>query len=384
MISELDHHIQQTLLTTICSLLMVTTAAAQQGCASLNGHEKLLLRQLYYYSLFAEAAYSERTDSVPEWSCGAGTVAYNPPQGWNNGCSREGACGHFVRSHELEGLYERGDIASDLRKKGWRINVYEPRDGGPAHILCGWQPPDAVIFFTWVEQNPIGVDEASLLTRILVPVFRIYERIPEMLDEELEVKIFEKIDEFSDMDPPYGDDAIIAIQGTDRGRLKQILTNLKDLGSNGSCAFEFMAQVVDYYQSDRNRGRFAVTGHSLGGSVAQYVAQQCGGRTASNGFESYAFNAIGLRECDGPNPSNLHSFYIDGDILTDFGEIIGRDRGGRAIQYTPPPRRRGASTDEEVWWSDAGAVKMHLLSTAKRGICNCMDGIGSLTIREQQ
>lgn len=64
-----------------------------------------------------------------------------------------------------------------------------------------------------------------------------------------------------------------------------------------------MARVVEH--QIENEMRFAVTVHSLGGSVAQYVAQQNDGFNASSQFQSYAFNAIGLREDRGGNPSNL-------------------------------------------------------------------------------
>ena len=368
-----------------------TAASVQQihACSGISPVEESLLQKLYYYSLFAEAAYSETPVTVLDWNCQMDADPKGPPTGWENACSEERPCSQFVVPAMLEddkwGWHE---IAADLRSETWRVDVYEPEGGGPAHVVCDRQPPSEFhVFLAWADQTP-NVDDEGFLTRILVPVIHIYQSLADVVsrDEELEFRRFKKVKRLSDPHAPYGDDEIIAIQGTtDWLELRQPRASVNDLRDDpddpldGSCVFEFMARVVEH-QGDLGDGRFAVTGHSLGGSVAQYVAQQNSGTKGASRFESYAFSAIGLDEDRGADPINLDSFYIDGDALAEFAKYIQRMPGGRAIKFTPPRYNRAGPTDEQRWWSNAGPFTKHKLSTAQRGICNCMDRMGSLTI----
>ena len=373
---------------TVAAVLFMVTgvaAAAEHGCRDRNGYEDPLLRTLYYYSLLAEAAKTER---LPRWQCEAnqGTAngaprMYRADDGdtsWNNAAEQElPACGEgnrpCVRRLKVTELQEDdrwNAIADEFRGQDWHVGVYEPSDGGPEYVVCDSRPSDVMIFMTLSELQ-VPVDDGHLINRVLRPVIWIVEN--RLIDEALETVTLRKNNDLSDEEFP---EQVTAIRGTNPSRFSQWKASIQDaLGQ--SCVFSLMARVVGDFIQDRGWG-YAVTGHSLGGAVAQYIAQQLATpSTARGNFSSFAFNAIGIDVGAGANPSPdiLHSFFIEGDPVEALGRLtLGRAQGGRIVRYTPP---------ETDFWSGIAPLEnleRHELSSVQRALCDCMNGEGSLSV----
>ena len=131
---------------------------------------------------------------------------------------------------------------------------------------------------------------------------------------------------------------------------------------------------------------YALAGHSLGGSVAQYVAQQLAPATEENGdgtatrasFQTYASNAIGIDVSRGTNPERLHSSYIEGDPVVGHGARRSRTQGGHIVGDTPPPPTNILDEIESLW--ETATVEWHRLRGVQEGLCDCMKGRGDLSI----
>ena len=106
----------------VVALVMTTASIANADvnpCSDRDGHDDQLLRKLYFYSLFVEAADSGK---LPPWQCEARDArsTRKPPPGW--GTARDG---------------ERFDVRplskDDLKEYGWDEIAKSFRKSGPPH-----------------------------------------------------------------------------------------------------------------------------------------------------------------------------------------------------------------------------------------------------------
>ncbi len=329
---------QRSLLGALCGLLIATTAAAQDDC-----DDRLLLRQLYFYSLFSEAA---DTGQVPLWRCQLPDGSAAPPIPMANtqtgGRTTMPACESIFHSdpsciHRISTQYviERMNMLDDIvtpTGEEQHVGVYEAETNGPAYIACGTDPAQIKMFVT-LSHLLAQTEDDNFRQRILVPAIW---RIEPEIDEGLETVTLNRVYPSSNDNGPHDGfaDTITAIKGTDILSRPNWRASLNDL-SGGSCVFEVVARIVGDLAGEQY-SNYAVAGHSLGGSVAQYVAQSH--NTSPNGvnFEAYAFNAIGLDESRGVDPDTLNSFYIEGDPVVYIGASRDRIQGGRLSRFIMP------------------------------------------------
>ena len=357
--------------------MMVASAASadEYHCSDRNGHGDELLRELYTYALFAEAADSGK---LPSWQCEAPEAELiRKPQGW------DAAVPKFQRLTKAE-LKEYGwsEIANSFRDLGRNIGAYIPEDGGPVYVVCDDNPRNIKLFLTWSQ---IRANIEEFFFPIVVPVVLAIDFTEAAITQEgLRTVTFQLDGDLSEGEEGHYPGTVTAIPGTDFSKLRESKTSWNDL-DGGSCIFEFMAAFADRAWSGADE-LYVFSGHSLGGSVAQYVAQQLapeGGQANGDdtanmiNFQAYAFNAIGLDESRGANPQTLYSFYIEDDPVVDLGGDKGRIQGGHVLRYTPPPTTSNWSKLKNLW--EEATFKWHRLSAVQEGLCDCMKGRGNLS-----
>ena len=357
-----------------------TVGTAQ--CGSHEAHEHNQVRALYYYALLTEAA---DTGMLPRWACEVpGQVGLGAPAvyqtdaadtDWNSFAERpvpacaDGTplpCIRPLKGDELrEGMYQWTDIVGRFRGLGRHIGVYEPSDGGPAYIVCDSEERHA---FVLVELAAFGlsIDDGELRQWIVRPMVWVVETT--LIDEALETVTLQKNIELSDAEYP---ETVTAIRGTRLNRLSQWRATFNELRGR-SCVFDLMIEVAGEFMGERHSS-YAVTGHSLGGAVAQHVAQHYYSRSgASSEFRAFAFNALGIdAQADA---ETLQSFFIEGDPVSAAGRCISQVQAGRSVRYTPP---------NTAYWTCVAPPyggERHGLHSVQSALCDCMSGMGTLTV----
>ena len=97
-------------------------------------------------------------------------------------------------------------------------------------------------------------------------------------------------------------------------------------------ALAFMEKVQSDYG---NIAPITITGHSLGGALAQYVAYK-----SETKYETYTFNGFGIRKGEGiigteGDTSYIHNFHLGIDFVSGIGSIIGGQPGGEYLENAP-------------------------------------------------
>jgi len=137
-------------------------------------------------------------------------------------------------------------------------------------------------------------------------------------------------------------DVVVAYRGTEPEIKEDWKTNLEiafDIESKANSQFnqakDFFTKDIDeaiknnaeisgYYNPEdsvNNKINFTITGHSLGGGLAQIVG-------SANGEETYTFNAIGVKHLAdghgaGGNTDKVHNYVVRGDIIGQLYDHIG-------------------------------------------------------------
>ena len=166
----------------------------------------------------------------------------------------------------------------------------------------------------------------------------------------------------------------VAIKGTDFDNLAEVRTSINDV-RGGACALELAVSAVEYFSKKYDeRGsdifadgyfadRFFVTGHSLGGAVAQHVAR----RLAGWPITYFAFSSMGMTPEETDHQlADVFSYYVEGDPAHWFGTRVGRRQIGYAMQYSPK--------------GDPDAGTKHSLDYVRASICECMVGAGRICV----
>ena len=363
---------------------LVVASCSTVGAAECRNHEVYehnQVRALYYYALLTEAA---DTGMLPRWACEvSGQVGLSAPAvyqtdaantDWNSFAERpvpacaDGTplpCIRPLKGDELqEGMYQWTDIVARFRGLGRHIGVYEPSDGGPAYIVCDSEEWHA---FVLVELAAFGlsIDDGDLRQWIVRPMVWVVETTL-MIDEALETVTLQKNSELSDAEYP---ETVTAIRGTRPNRLSQWGATVNELRGK-SCVFDLMIEVAGGFMGE-GHSSYAVTGHSLGGAVAQHVAQHYSRSGASSEFRAFAFNALGIdAQADA---ETLQSFFIEGDPVPAAGGIFSRVQAGRSVRYRPPNTPYWTLVAPPGW-------KRHGLHSVQSALCDCMSGMGTLTV----
>ena len=162
-----------------------------------------------------------------------------------------------------------------------------------------------------------------------------------------------------------------------RGTQFNILHFLQQLRSsanevfNETCVFRVAALVARHLSISYKADLFVVTGHSLGGAVAQFIADDQANHPddyGANRFVGYSFNAVGLKKPQVTPIYSLYSFYIEGDPAQIGGGLSGHEQAGTAIMYIPAQ----------------GPNPLHTIRQVQRSLCKCKAGEGALDIVTRQ
>lgn len=358
-----------------------TVVAAQEACEDLQLHDRDALRGLYYYASLTEAADSGQ---LPRWTCkaldgrerGAPQIYANTGNtDWNSfaeaslpACN-DGAtpCLRQISAGDFEEHWH--SIVRDFQGNGRYVAVYEPTNGGPAYLTCDSEELDVNVFVELSELR-IPVDGEDLLGRIFRPVVWFVEDVSRAVDDlsrdEVETVTLRKTNYLGHTPLP---ETVTAIRGTRPNRIAQWLASARKLSPfHESCVFDVMVRIADHL-AGAEWPNYVVTGHSLGGAVTQYIAGSLGGNGNARDFRAFAFNSYGSdAQAD---PAILESFQVVGDPVGDIvGVAFFQVQAGRSIRLTPP-------NDPE--WRALGAT-LHLLSSVRKAICDCMNGKGKLTV----
>ena len=97
-------------------------------------------------------------------------------------------------------------------------------------------------------------------------------------------------------------------------------------------ALSFMKDVESEYN---DLAPITITGHSLGGALAQYVAYK-----SETKYETYTFNGFGIRKGEGiigtdDDTSHIHNFHSGIDFISGVGSVIGGFPGGEYLDDQP-------------------------------------------------
>ena len=369
---------------------MTTASIATAGiypCKNLDSHGDELLQKLYFYSLFVQAA---GIGEFPSWGCEVSDEQSSSTlqQQWE-----ENRHGEYFKVKHLsnDDLKEYGwyEIANSFREEGLHIGVYKQEGSDLINMVCEKRSRRIKLFLTWSKVQT-NINERGFFSKVITPFVRIIDFEERASPKEgLNAITYERDDNLSNGKEKQFPATITAIPGTDFTKLREVGTSFNDLREN-SCLFEFMAAIADKLLSKAEgpdnllsevKGPHAFAGHSLGGSVTQYVAQKLALASEMKtrfSFQAYAFNAIGLDESRGGNPSNLYSFYIKGDPVVYIGDEMGRFQGGNIVQYTPPVQKGFIGPIKESWHKII--FKWHRLPGVQEGLCLCMNQNGTLKI----
>ena len=376
--------------TLAAALLMVaSTALASElhSCGARNGHDDELLRKLYYYALLAESA---KDGELSPWRCKAGDGTTRAPRLNRSEDAQNDTTWSSVDPQSLPVCGDppciRRITTSDIRnddnqwrnivgyflRQGQHVRVYEPYVGGPAYFVCDDSISDVLIFIYLAElQAP--VDDGDLRPRIVRPLVWIVDNA--LIDEAVQTVTLQKNNDWS-VDGEYPE-TVTAIRGTDPSLLSQWSASSRDLSPfRKSCVFDLMTRVMGEVVA-KNAQKYAITGHSLGGAVAQHIAQSLSKGDETPNARFFSFNAVGIDvDADGnPHPDILHSFYVDGDVVSVIGILFGRSQGGLIVKYSPPE-----SENEDEFWHREGPFDRHELRTVQHALCECMNLRGTLNI----
>ncbi len=172
------------------------------------------------------------------------------------------------------------------------------------------------------------------------------------------------------------------IKGTNPHKLKEWQASLQDLFSaDGSCVFDIAATVTGRFSNQIvwPGNSLVVAGHSLGGSVTQYItADRTHNQERYNPniqYSAHSFNGVGL---DRPpqDLEGLYSFYIDGEIIKIIADELGRSQAGQPIGYVLD--MRDSALGSYLNKNGDSPVQRHSLYAVKLGLCDCLKGKGKV------
>lgn len=307
-------------------------------------HSGIDLAELYRYAKYAEAAYGEPSATV----CGV--------------LPRSRAEPLSLTAQDYRGLdLSNVHIYREARRRGERsvpvqwIGCTPTRDGSPDFVMS-------------THRGTGGGDSAQDLIFDVAYV----PRGGRVRTDELGMVLTHT----------SSGEEVWAIRGTTWDEWHRIAPNLTYLFDDEPCVFEAATKLLD--MRERNwTGAISIAGHSLGGSVAQYVAQHRArypsGRTSTS-FSAYSFNGFGLREPVQDLP-DLHSYQVHREVAALAESVFwNRRQGGNVISYVPAWSWRRVL----LYLAPAPiavaieSVQRHRIEAVQDSICQCAQGQGRL------
>lgn len=363
------------------AVLVLTSGSAlaqSMSCADLDDRTRDIHRTLYERAIIAEAAYGE---STPNDCSVNGAPVMEPglelrPVLLSN--SEEIKYGEAWR---LKLLSFAGDLTIPER-----LERYVNESTGTRYFSCSNDESiPMTIFLTWEmvrryrNGDPYGGFIFNPIVLISASVLSDVANVPgsPLAGEEIS---FVRLQLNSLPESPP--EEVIAFRGTDLTEIESIRTSLQALVENSrSCGYNVGKMIVRASMDElREDSSLMVVGHSLGGSITQYAAQEF---VQHPRFEAYSFSAIGTDQpiphlVPGDEP-RLHSYIIDGDIVPLLGPEFGNYQRGMVIKFFPPASN---------WPQPASIlgrfvpveIRRHQIRNVKEGLCECMRGNGSMTI----
>ena len=343
-------------------MLAGSGSAVAQECRTLSPTMRDSQRSLYQHALIAEAAYGRQiaggTASDPAAHC------YDSTTGIRTAYDGLGIGTSVVLLPPIVSTQWQG-LVNELQLRRY----YNPQNG-VTYLGCS-EERDIDLAITWTDVLRFLGDDATARVVVLEVVLVIADAIlPDA--EQLGMTRLVRLE-------PAPPTEWFAIQGTDFTQHQQVESSVQDL-LDGSCVFDVAAIVVGSLREQAPSHLFSVVGHSLGGAATQYIAndravrlQQFGARRRDSVDAYYSFNSVGLRTSEFVDLPTLHSYYVDGEILSGYSTQLGRVQGGHVYRYIPD------ENSGPVW--DANATERHRLPAVQEGLCQCINGDGSLDYR---
>lgn len=343
-------------------MLAGSGSAIAQECRSLSPTMRDSQHSLYQHALIAEAAYGRQiadgNASDPTAYCQDSTTGRRTDYDGLR-ISTAVVLLPSVVSTQWQGLVTELEL---------RL-YYNPRNG-VTYLGCS-QDRDIDLAITWTDVlRPLDGDGTARVVVFEVVLLAAATVLPDV--EQLGVTRLVRFE-------PEPLTEWFAIQGTDFTQHPQLQSSVQDL-LDGSCVFSVAALVVGSLREQAPSHVLSVVGHSLGGAAAQYVANERAvrreliGERRPDGVDAYySFNSVGLRASELADLPQLHSYYVDGEILSGYSAQLGRVQGGHVYRYIPD-RDSGS-----VW--DADASERHRLPAVQEGLCQCINGNGFLDYR---
>ena len=326
--------------------------------------------ELLEYATLAERAYDI---PIPE-----GVDAAESALNWRKHCENDDP--PKVEDWHVHNLPEdyihRAAKTLDLRPTDY--DVYTVKRTGEQVIVCNEPNPMAslagTIRYAWRN------DKLRLLTKIILVATEAFTEV-----EEIEVMELRSDDPSK---PP-----LLGMQGTDIVRLwnlqtdipraRQVNTTVRQLRGD-SCPFNLMPEVaVEFFKDtscawkslkiDSRPNDLAIVGHSLGGAVAQHVANEkdivdfvpeCSGEADT--FRAFSFNSICLKDAT-PNQrqENVVSVRVAGELLEEKATEFNMKQIGHLYRY-------GLPLPDEL---NGLRIKRHRITEVQRQIRLCRCGL---------
>lgn len=176
---------------------------------------------------------------------------------------------------------------------------------------------------------------------------------------------------------------IIGVKGTNPLKIEQWNTSIQNLIGK-SCIFDFAVKVSTLFFGRRfageirkykNKNYYSIVGHSLGGAVAQYVAQKKDLKTIvqkhnkNATFRAYSFNSIGVDSNteSSKHQSTITSVRVAGEILGAHESMFQRKQIGHFFRYGTISSAR-LPLPQKIKYQ----LQRHKIETVKQEICDCL------------
>ena len=381
----MTHKSVMALLSIVITAASATTAGAygvagavterKIDCRSLEEDDRESVLALYSYAALTEYAFKGTTYNCVD----------HPHQ-------NEDEPHHISADVYLEPLFESDDEVVSWAEEGINGTVAYSTDDGAYILACQQQGLEVPIFIgfriqrmlrigtyyeivaryneneaTWYVHEPKeGAEMIFSFQPFLAASPSIFSELSNLIGERIQTQRLRLVTPRTE----HVEEDIVAIRGTQF--TMRILNTLKELNASfqdivdSSCAFSMAAILVRNNHDGFDANRLSITGHSLGGAVAQFVAydrRKYPDLYRIKNFGAYAFNAIGIKEKMYDTLQDLISFRLQGDPLAGvLGPILGRDQAGVDVKCILPL---------------SFGIERHGISEVQRALCGCIGGSGS-------
>ena len=238
------------------------------------------------------------------------------------------------------------------------------------HISCVTKTPDVprlaitiMQVVQWVNRLVEGDTVAVRVNHFFLDVGLIAsdDFLRSITDREgVEIRHLVRVWPDPDQDPK--EENLFLIRGTQLTIFQlvpQLRASINDM-IDKSCAFSLAAEIARLKSEEYDFSDFSVVGHSLGGAVATYIANDrrenpdnYGGST----FSAYSFSSVGLKDADTVNIDDLYSYRIKDDPFAFMDQV------GLSFVYHPQD----------------GFGGRHRLKQVQKSICECLNGQGEIS-----